>query len=228
VTAGRTPFDYGAWRESALGRITERLERGVIFELAGPLAGLEVLDVGCGDGAYAVALATQGARVTGVDAWLTVLRAAALRAQNSPTSLALVASDASSLPFESDSFELVVAVTALCFMKSPRAALGEIARVLRPGGRVVLGELGRASTWAAWRRLRAWFGNATWRGTTFWTATDLRRLARSAGLVPGEIRGAAFYPPVGAAAAVLAPLDPALGRRTTLGAAFLAIEARKP
>jgi hypothetical protein len=37
VTGGTTPLDYVAWRESTLGRITERLERAVVFDLAGSL-----------------------------------------------------------------------------------------------------------------------------------------------------------------------------------------------
>jgi SAM-dependent methyltransferase len=228
VTSGATPLDYAAWRQSTLGRITERLERAVVVDLAGPLDGLGVLDVGTGDGAYGVALASHGARVTGLDVSLPALGAAARRARSSGTPRALVAGDAPSLPFGSGTFDLVVAVTALCFVRSPQQAVAEIARVLRPGGRLVLGELGRWSAWAAWRRVRGWLGAPTWRHTTFWTAADLRRLASGAGLIPGRVRGAVFHPPLGFVAAALAPLDPLLGRETTVGATFLAMEAEKP
>ncbi len=63
-----TPLDYAAWRATRVGVTTEWLERAAVLELAGPLGGLDVLDVGCGDGAYALAAAEAGARVTGVDA----------------------------------------------------------------------------------------------------------------------------------------------------------------
>jgi hypothetical protein len=93
---------------------------------------------------------------------------------------------------------------------------------------LVLGELGRWSAWAAWRRLRAWAGSKTWRAARFWSAGELRSLVRDAGLVPGATRGAAFYPPVGAAARLLEPVDPYLGRVTRFGAAFVAVQALRP
>lgn len=228
MTGGTTPLDYSAWTRSRLGRVTERLERAAILELVGSADGRDVLDVGTGDGAPAVALADEGARVTGVDVSIRALRAASGRARESDTRLRLVGADALSLPFETGSFDLAIAVTALCFTHSPEQAVAEIGRVLRPGGRVVIGELGRWSAWAAWRRVRGWLGSPTWRDIRFWTPADLRRLARSAGLTPGHVRGAVFHPPLGLAAAALASLDPFLGRGTTIGAAFLAMSATKP
>jgi SAM-dependent methyltransferase len=228
VTGGTTPLDYAAWRESTLGRITERLERAVVLELAGPRRGVDALDVGAGDGAYALPLAEDGARVSALDRSLPALRVLDRRARDSRSPLFLVAADAQALPFETGTFELAIAVTTLCFVPAPQQALSEIARVLRPGGRLVIGELGRWSAWAALRRARGLLGASTWRGARFWTARALRDLARGAGLVPGRVRGAVFHPPLGLAAAALAPLDPLLGRTTTLGAAFVALEAQKP
>jgi len=223
-----TPLDYAAWRATRLGKVTEALERKAVLDLAGSVDGLDVLDVGCGDGAYAVPLALRGAHVTGLDASLSSLRAAARRAQDSAAPVALVAGDALTLPFDSEAFDLAIVVTALCFVPSPQQALTEFARVLRPGGRLIVGELGRWSAWAAWRRVRGLLGASTWRDATFWTASGLRRLAERAGLVPGQVQGTVFHPPIAVAAIALAPLDPLLGRLSTLGAAFLAMEARKP
>lgn len=101
-------------------------------------------------------------------------------------------------------------------------AVRELARVLR---RLVLGELGRWSLWAAIRRLRGWLGSTTWKVARFRTAADLRALAEESGLSVTAVRGAVFYPPVGIFARVLAPLDPWLGRLTTFGAAFIVLRA---
>ncbi|MDJ0947337.1 MAG: hypothetical protein QNJ94_00300 [Alphaproteobacteria bacterium] len=57
-----------------------------------------------------------------------------------------------------------------------------MARVLRPGGRFVIGKLHKWSSWAAQRRLRAWLGSALWRRGRFRTAGELGRLAQIADL----------------------------------------------
>lgn len=223
-----TPLDYPAWRRSRLGRITEALEVEAILRAAGELSGQDALDLGCGDGRYAVALARRGGRVVGVDRSLPALRGASRSVAGSVARPTLAAGDALRLPFADASFDLVVAVTVLCFVTSPELVLREVERVLRPGGRLVLGELGRRSSWAAWRRVKGWLGDRTWAAARFCTPHDLKELARAAGLVPGRVGAAAFHPPLGFAAAALSPFDRWLGRRTTIGAAFLVLGARKP
>ena len=125
-------------------------------------------------------------------------------------------------------FDVVASITVLCFVPDATGAVREMARVLRPGGRLVLGELGRWSLWAAIRRIRGWLGSATWRAARFRTAAELRALAEQAGLSVTAIRGAVYYPPVGLLARTLAPIDSWLGRVTTFGAAFIALSAVSP
>ena len=100
--------------------------------------------------------------------------------------------------------------------------------MLRPGGRLVIGDLGKWSLWAARRRIRGWFGARMWRAARFRTARQLAAMAGRAGLTVGSINGAIFFPPCTALARVMAPLDPPLGEVTTLGAAFVAVQATKP
>jgi hypothetical protein len=73
----------------------------------------------------------------------------------------------------------------------------EMARVLKPGGRLIIGELGRWSLWAAHRRIRGWLGYPTWRVAMFRTATELRELARVARLDVVEMRGTYTIRPTG-------------------------------
>ena len=222
-----SPLEYAAWRATPLGATTERLERAAVLDLAGSLAGQDVLDVGCGDGAFTIAAAQAGARAIGVDPSPAAVEAARGAAAEAGLAATFYAGAAASLPFEAERFDTVLAVTMLCFAADPRTAVAGMGRVLRPGGLLVLGDLGRWSPWAAWRRARGWVGDPTWRRARFWTLADLRGLLQGAGLEPERWRAAAFYPPLGLAARLMSPLDQRLGRRTTLGAAFVAVTGRK-
>jgi SAM-dependent methyltransferase len=136
--------------------------------------------------------------------------------------------NAERLPFRPEQFDIVTAITILCFVADAHPALQEIARVLKPGGRLVIGELGKWSPWAAGRRIRAWLGSPLWHQGRFRTANELRDLAEQANLVVETVRGAIYYPRWAPAAHWLNPYDPDLGRLTTLSAAFVALSASKP
>jgi SAM-dependent methyltransferase len=224
---------YAKWRGSTVGRITDALEARLLLDLAGPVAGLRVLDVGCGDGALALELWRRGARVTGIDAAPAMIAAARERARREGArgegaDVTFAAAAAQALPFPADDFDLVVAVTLLCFVADAGPVMRELARVVRPGGRVVIGELHNRSSWAVARRIRGWLGSPVWRRATFRSAREMRRLAAGAGLTVERLRGAVYYPRFALAARLLGPLDHLPARVTTNGAAFIALAAVKP
>jgi ubiquinone biosynthesis O-methyltransferase len=219
------PEAYTSWRGTPLGTITERIEHRLILDMMGDLSGAHVLDAGCGDGALACAAAGRGAQVTGVDPDPTMLAAARSRAAKAGLQATFRDGRVERLPFPDATFDVVVSVTVLCFVPDASAAVREMARVLRPGGRLVLGELGRWSTWAMLRRVRGWLGSATWKTARFRTAGELRALAEQAGLSVTALRGSVYYPPVDLLARTLAPFDSRLGGLTTFGAAFIALSA---
>jgi len=219
---------FDRWRASRLGQITDRLEQRALLDMLGPLEGQRVLDVGCGDGAFSLLLARRGAEVTGLDRDPAMIAAARRRAEIEKTPAQFVEGATARLPFPDAAFDRVLAVTVLCFVDDAAPAIADMARVLRPGGRLVVGELGRWSLWAAMRRLRGWFGSETWTHARFRSRRELRALAKGAGLSVSGIRGAIFYPPVAWIGAVCAPFDTWLGQRTINGAAFLVLAATKP
>jgi len=192
------------------------------------VAGRRVLDVGCGEGTLAVQLRQNGAVVTAIDPGWDMLIAARSRTRANQSSVNLVQATGEQLPFATASFDIVLAKTVLCFVDEAHTMVNEMARVLRPGGRFVIGELHKWSSWAAQRRMRAWFGSALWRRGRFRTAAELRRLALASGLDVETVRGAVYYPRLTVAARLMARHDACLSRVTDIGAAFLVLAATKP
>jgi ubiquinone/menaquinone biosynthesis C-methylase UbiE len=219
---------YARWRATTLGAVTEALEQRCILTLVGSVSGRRVLDLGCGDGHLAATLASQRAQAVGIDLDHAALQAAISRPDVTGAAGArFVEGRIERLPFPDGSFDIVTAVTVLCLVSDRPAAVREAARVLRPGGRLIIGDLGRWSAWAARRRIKGWFGSRLWRSAHFWTPAELSRLIEQAGFSVEVIRGSVYYPPIGILARALAPLDRWLGAMTTVGAAFIAVAATK-
>jgi SAM-dependent methyltransferase len=154
---------------------------------------------------------------SGVDISEAMLIVARRRAADAAVAISLDLGDVQALPFDADAFDIVFAVTVLCSVPDPQQAVDEMSRVLAPGARLVIGDLGKWNTWAAWRRLRSWLGSTTWPHTTFPNARQLTNLIHGAGLQPEEIRSAVYYPPQAILAGTIAPIEDRISAVTTLG-----------
>jgi SAM-dependent methyltransferase len=97
-----------------------------------------VIDVACGTGNAALAAARRGAHVIGVDCAPRLLEVAARRSRDAGLGLDLREGDLLALPADEDSADVVLSVFGVVFASDPVAALGEIRRVLRTGGRVIV------------------------------------------------------------------------------------------
>ncbi len=98
-----------------------------------------VLDVACGPGLVAFMLAECAGHVTGLDLTPAMLdKARALQRQRGRTNLSWQVGRADALPFPEASFDVVVTRFSFHHLTNPTAALAEMVRVCRPGGRVVV------------------------------------------------------------------------------------------
>ncbi|GIH18114.1 class I SAM-dependent methyltransferase [Rugosimonospora africana] len=106
--------------------------------LLGPVAGRRVVEVGCGAAAASRWLATQGARVVGLDLSGGMLRHARLAADSTGVRVPLLQADATALPLADGVFDIAcTAFGAVPFVADSAAVMREVYRVLRPGGRWV-------------------------------------------------------------------------------------------
>lgn len=124
-------------------RFTERLSRPLaarMIELAEISENERVLDVGTGTGIVALQAARRAEKVYGIDLSPEMLTRAAEKAQteNLESRVAFRRMDAENLDFENQTFDVAVSLFALLHFPNPAAALREIFRVLRPGGRLVI------------------------------------------------------------------------------------------
>ncbi|HET9705707.1 MAG TPA: ubiquinone/menaquinone biosynthesis methyltransferase [Vicinamibacterales bacterium] len=111
-----------------------------LVSLANVQPGDRALDLACGTGDIAFAVAAKGARTIGLDITHRMLQLARLRAdaaEASTQALDFVTGDMTSLPLPAASFDLVTTGYGLRNVPDLDAAIDEIARVLRPGGRLL-------------------------------------------------------------------------------------------
>jgi 2-polyprenyl-6-hydroxyphenyl methylase / 3-demethylubiquinone-9 3-methyltransferase len=132
----------GAWWEGStyfLRMLANQVRaRMLYFERIAPRwEGLHTLDLGCGGGFMSEALASRGARVVGIDPWITVLRVARTHSQTSKLDIQYVASAGESRPLDDNCMDRVVCVDVLEHVPDLRKVLAEIYRVLRPGGHIL-------------------------------------------------------------------------------------------
>lgn len=113
------------------------------------VAGKQVLDLGCGLGVRAMAVAAAGAAATaGIDNDVEKVHRARDRAVGSGLeSVAFSVQCGTRLAFADDQFDLVLVLDVLEHLSDPVGVLGECARVLRPGGRVLIGFPPYRSPW---------------------------------------------------------------------------------
>jgi demethylmenaquinone methyltransferase/2-methoxy-6-polyprenyl-1,4-benzoquinol methylase len=124
-----------------------------VVRLAQVQSGSSALDLCCGTGDISFALARQGAQVTGLDFSQQMLEVAARRNQkNSAAHPKFIQGDALHVPFADNSFDAVTVGYGLRNLASWADGIGEMARLAKPGGRLVVLDFGKPPN-ALWRSL---------------------------------------------------------------------------
>jgi SAM-dependent methyltransferase len=120
-----------------------RRRRALAQKALAPQAGDEVLDVGCGPGFYVVDILDivgENGAVTGVDASAAMLAIAGRKAGDR-SNVRLLEGEATKLPVDDASVDRAISVQVFEYLSDIDAALAELMRVVRPGGRVVIWDI---------------------------------------------------------------------------------------
>jgi ubiquinone/menaquinone biosynthesis C-methylase UbiE len=172
----------------------------------------EVLEVAVGTGRN-LPLYPAEVSVTGVELSPAMLSQAKLRARDLTRPVSLAEGDAQALPFADESFDTVVCTLSMCAIPDDRAALAEMWRVLRPGGRLLLlDHIG--STWPPILAIQRLVEKRTIRSAGEYQTRRPRLIAEAIGfaiaeaerLKAGTVERLAAIKPAGAAASGGAPL----------------------
>ena len=211
-TATRAFFDADAKRYrsarydgEAGPQLPYRLRRTIALQLAGTGPGV-ALDVGCGPGIFSEELSRRGFGVQSVDFSPNMLQATRERAVAQQWDARVTAADAVMLPFRGGTFDLVMCIGLVAYVTELPVLLRELARVLRPGGSLVVQT---SNTHALTTRVDALVrlvdrrvGGRIGRGDRFggllrtYSSKQFRRALMSAGFQPQAQRFYDFRPPL--------------------------------
>lgn len=143
MTDSETRNRYEDWhrelaaREGAQGAPDATWHKMVLRRL-GSVQGLNVAEIGCGRGDFAIHLARQGARVTALDFSAEAISIARERARASGVDVSFIVGDAEDTKLPGGAFDLVISCECLEHVPHPAKMASELRRICRAGGRCIL------------------------------------------------------------------------------------------
>lgn len=181
------PDRYDTWFTTPIGKLVKAYEAELLIELLAPQPDELILDIGCGSGVFTALVGAVRPALVGLDLSLPMLRRAVAKVQG--YRFAALVGTMTSLPFADQSFDRVYSMTALEFVADARSAIGEMNRVTRPGGTVVVTTLNSLSPWAVRRKEKAAAGHSLFANMTFRSPQEMSRLAPG----PAQVKTAIHF-----------------------------------
>lgn len=197
----RALHQFNPVRVGFLGRLFGEHFRAALAEPTPgrPLAGLTILDIGCGGGILSEALCRLGATLTAIDPAPTNIAVARRHAEQAGLVIDYLCTTAEALAKEGKNFDVVLAMEVVEHVRDGKAFLATSARMVRPNGMLVVATLNRTLKSYAFAILGAeyvlgWLPKGTHKWEHFVTPRELAAALKAAGLhVVGET-GVVFNP----------------------------------
>ena len=171
-----------------------------IEKLAGGLAGKRVVDVGCGGGILAEAMAARGAQVTGIDLADKPLKVAMLHGMETASAVDYRLVSAEALAAESPgAFDVVTCMEMLEHVPDPASTVAACAKLAKPGGRVFFSTINRNPKSFLFAIVGAEYvlrllPRGTHEFARFLRPSELVAHCRDAGLAPEDLTGMTYNP----------------------------------
>lgn len=128
------------WMSGDYGHFAQYLETGArqFLDRLAIEPGSRMLDVACGAGQIAIPAALAGVKVTGIDIAANLIEQARKRALQNDVEVSFDEGDAEMLPYQDESFDVVISLIGAMFAPRPERVAAELIRVCRPGGQIAM------------------------------------------------------------------------------------------
>ncbi len=166
---------------------------------ARPLAGLKIVDIGCGGGLLCEPLARLGATVTGIDAGAETIAIARSHAAESDMAIDYREATAEMLAEAGERFDVVLSMEVVEHVSDPAAFMAACAQLVAPGGLLIVATLNRTAKSFAFAIVGAeyllrWLPRGTHDWRRFLRPSELAAMLRSQGLALSEAMGVVYSP----------------------------------
>jgi ubiquinone/menaquinone biosynthesis C-methylase UbiE len=161
---------YDDWFTTPAGRKIFDLELRTLFQFIAPSQGKKMLDVGIGTGIFALEFAKKGMDVSGIDPSEEMIAIARKRG------LSAKIGTGEDIPFEDESFDVVLSMSSMEFSPDPDKFVSEMVRIARPSVPVVVAVLNLYALHGLKRRLKGLFKKTIFSGAHFYSYWELKRL----------------------------------------------------
>ena len=129
-----------SWERREPNSLSDFTGRPAVFKLCGDVSGLEILDIGCGEGYCSRALKAMGAsQVEGIDISPEMIELAKQQELNNPMGINYLTGDVTCLAYDDDSFDMVLGMFVYNYLtvEETEKSFSDVYRVLKPGGTFV-------------------------------------------------------------------------------------------
>lgn len=184
--------NYDGWYSTRLGKLVDDIETKASLHLLDPRENMRILDVGCGTGNYSIKLSQLGCSVVGVDISENMLEIAKKKSAKLNLNIRFLHSNSEELPFDDESFDAVISITAIEFFTNPGASVKEMLRVIKEKGSLVIGTINKDSPWGKLYSTTYFKDNTVFRYANFLNKDYLNNIEKDKLI---QLRTCLFIPP---------------------------------